>query len=161
MKPQKLGKIIILGTVLILALMIFFIYELNQQQLESCAAFCNQAGIAHNIGQCPYHQGTTISWLPIISSILVAFIGGIGIYLALSKDTKIIERKEYDLTKLAKEEKEIFELLKNKKEGIYQSEICKELAISKVKMTRILDKLERKGFIERKRRGMTNLVLLK
>ena len=34
-------------------------------------------------------------------------------------------------------------------------------ALNKVKITRILDKLEGMGILERKRRGMTNVVILK
>ena len=33
--------------------------------------------------------------------------------------------------------------------------------MTKVKVTRILDKLEGRGLVERKRRGMTNVVMLK
>ena len=33
--------------------------------------------------------------------------------------------------------------------------------MSKVKITRILDKLEASGLVERKRRGMTNVVMAK
>ncbi len=48
------------------------------------------------------------------------------------------------------------------KEGsIYQSVLVSETTFSKVKVTRILDKLEGKHLIERKRRGMTNIILLK
>ena len=44
---------------------------------------------------------------------------------------------------------------------MYQSDVMKELELSKVKVTRILDRLEGKGILERKRRGMTNIVILK
>jgi len=45
--------------------------------------------------------------------------------------------------------------------SIFQSQLVEDLQLSKVKITRILDGLEGKGLIERKRRGMTNVVLLK
>jgi uncharacterized membrane protein len=45
--------------------------------------------------------------------------------------------------------------------SVYQSDIVRETKQSKVKITRILDQLEGKGLIERKRRGMTNIVVLK
>ena len=44
---------------------------------------------------------------------------------------------------------------------IFQSTFVEELDFSKVKVTRLLDKLEGKGVLERKRRGMTNVVILK
>ena len=45
--------------------------------------------------------------------------------------------------------------------SVYQSDIIKETKLTKVKVTRILDKLEGKKLIDRKRRGMTNIVVLK
>ena len=94
--------------------------------------------------------------------LLVAFLGGIGFYLTLTKAEKLIEQKEYDLTKLNNEEKEIFLFIKeNKDEGIYQSNIVEKFNIPKSKVSRILDKLERLEIVERKRRGMTNIILLK
>ena len=50
---------------------------------------------------------------------------------------------------------------KDKQDGIYQSKIVETLDSSKVKITRIIDKLEQKELIERKRRGMTNIVVLR
>ncbi|MCX6770576.1 MAG: MarR family transcriptional regulator [Candidatus Micrarchaeota archaeon] len=42
---------------------------------------------------------------------------------------------------------------------VYQSDILKKTGFSKVKVSRVLDRLEQKGLTERKRRGMTNLVV--
>ena len=44
---------------------------------------------------------------------------------------------------------------------IFQSELAEKSGLGKVKVTRVLDKLEGKGIVERKRRGMTNVVILK
>ena len=40
------------------------------------------------------------------------------------------------------------------------SDLIKESGMNKVKVSRILDRLEGKGLIDRKRRGMTNIVIL-
>ena len=45
--------------------------------------------------------------------------------------------------------------------SVYQSDILKKTGFSKVKVSRVLDRLEQKGLTERKRRGMTNLVVAK
>jgi uncharacterized membrane protein len=45
--------------------------------------------------------------------------------------------------------------------SVYQSDILKKTGFSKVKVSRLLDRLEQKGLLERKRRGMTNLVVAK
>jgi uncharacterized membrane protein len=42
-----------------------------------------------------------------------------------------------------------------------QSDIVNNTSLTKVKVTRLLDKLEGKGLVERRRRGMGNLVVLK
>tara|TARA_Y100000310_G_scaffold268673_1_gene281382 strand:- start:3542 stop:4015 length:474 start_codon:yes stop_codon:yes gene_type:complete len=59
------------------------------------------------------------------------------------------------------EEQHIIQFIINHEGSAYQSDLVKELKLSKVKTTRLLDKLEGKGMIERKRRGMTNVVVLK
>jgi uncharacterized membrane protein len=43
---------------------------------------------------------------------------------------------------------------------MYQSDLVKETKLTKVKITRILDKMEAKKIIKRQRRGMTNIVFL-
>jgi uncharacterized membrane protein len=44
--------------------------------------------------------------------------------------------------------------------GMFQADLMEQLNIGKVKTTRLLDKLESKQLIERKRRGMNNLIIL-
>ena len=53
------------------------------------------------------------------------------------------------------------ELLLHGQGSAYQSDLIKETQLTKVKITRILDHLEGKQLIERKRRGMTNIIILK
>ena len=163
MKPKQLGMAIIILSIIVIGLMISFIVQLDKQQLEACTDMCGQeGGDACTIDSCPLHKGrNAVGWIPILASIMVAGLGGMGIYLLFSKEEKIINQKEYDLTKLNEMEKKIFHLVKESPGEIYQSEIVTKLELSKVQTTRILDKLERKGFIERKRRGMTNMVSLK
>ena len=62
---------------------------------------------------------------------------------------------------LDEEEQEVYDLIKESEGTIYQSDLVKKTEHSKVKITRLLDKLENKKILERKRRGMTNLVVLK
>ncbi|MEK6845043.1 MAG: MarR family transcriptional regulator [Nanoarchaeota archaeon] len=45
--------------------------------------------------------------------------------------------------------------------AIFQAELIEKTKFGKAKITRILDRLEGKGFVERKRRGMTNIVVLR
>lgn len=70
------------------------------------------------------------------------------------------ERKE-KLNNLDEEERSIMNIVLREDGSVYQSDLIKETGISKVKVSRILDRLEGKGLIERKRRGMTNVVVMK
>ena len=62
---------------------------------------------------------------------------------------------------LDNEEKNTMNLLLENKGNMYQMDIIEKTNLNKVKITRILDSLESQGFIERKRRGMANIVMLK
>ena len=44
---------------------------------------------------------------------------------------------------------------------MFQADLVDKCGFGKVKVTRILDGLENKGLVERKRRGMSNIVILK
>src|SRR3989344_547385 len=66
--------------------------------------------------------------------------------------TKTIEKKVpkkiFDLSDLKIEEKQVFELIRNNK-AIFQSDLIEKTGFGKAKMTRIIDRLECKGFVER------------
>jgi len=65
------------------------------------------------------------------------------------------------LNTLEPEERTVMENIIESNGSIFQSQLVENTKQSKVKITRILDRLEGKGLIERKRRGMTNVVILK
>lgn len=164
MKPKHLGISIIIVSLFIIGILLYFNSILNQQNLESCSEICGtQEGASCSIESCPFNmENNSSGGFIFIIGLLVAFLGGIGFYLTLTKTEKLIEQKEYDLTKLNSEEKEIFLFIReNKDKGVYQSSIVEKFNIPKSKVSRILDKLERVAIIERKRRGMTNIILLK
>jgi len=164
MKPRHLGISIVIVSIVIIGMLFYFNSILNQQNLESCSEICGtQEGTSCSIESCPFNiEHNNSEGFIFVIGLLVAFLGGIGFYLTLTKAEKLIEQKEYDLTKLNNEEKEIFLFIKeNKDKGVYQSNIVEKFNIPKSKVSRILDKLERLEIVERKRRGMTNIILLK
>lgn len=61
---------------------------------------------------------------------------------------------------LTDDQKKIYYILKESG-AMFQSELIEKSEMNKVKVTRILDKMEGFGLIERKRRGMSNMVVLK
>jgi len=102
-----------------------------------------------------------------ISLAIVAVVLIIGLFLIFAKEkekiiTRIIKekKKSVNLEGLDKKEREAVRLIQ-KGNGMFQADLMEKLGIGKVGITRLLDKLEAKQIIERKRRGMNNIVVLK
>ncbi len=147
------------------ALVIFIISLFNFTLNEIISASC---GVMHG-GSCPMSQ--TLNQQTYIAFGVVGILIIVGLVLILSKQpekiivkTRTIEKKKsekrYDLSDFKPEEKNVFELIKENK-TIFQADIIDKTGFSKAKITRIIDRLEGSGFVERKRRGMTNVVVLK
>jgi len=92
----------------------------------------------------------------------------IGIFIMFVKPrekiiikTKREKKRKIDLSGLDANEKKVIEILQGENGAIFQSTLMERLEIGKVGITRLLDKLEAKQLIERKRRGMNNIVVLK
>lgn len=69
-------------------------------------------------------------------------------------------KPQINKSELSKDELTIFSKLEKKNE-ILQSELMKDLKFNKVKISRTLKKLEEKNLIEKKKKGMNNLIVLK
>jgi len=118
---------------------------------------------------------TTIKTQTYGSLAIAGLVFVIGIFLIFSKENERIvikkirptlnfEPKKFNkksLETLDDDEKNLMNLLLENKGNMFQSDIIEKTKLNKVKVTRILDSLEAQGFIERKRRGMTNIVMLK
>jgi len=101
---------------------------------------------------------------------IALLIAVIGLFLIISKEPeKIIikkvkeklRKKKIDLRGLDKDEKVVIKILQEEHGAIFQKTLMEKLEVGKVKITRLLDKLEAKQFLERKRRGMNNIVVLR
>jgi len=164
MKNRIVGTIIIIIAILIGLI----IYLFNRALTEIVSSSCTHGP------SCP--MWGSIEFQTNISLIILIFVLGIGIYLFFkqeetilkikkikNKNEKLIKKEDYQniLSQLKNEEKNIFQIIVNEGGGIFQSDLVEKSNLSKVKVSRILDKLEAKNLIERKRRGMTNFVVIK
>jgi len=70
------------------------------------------------------------------------------------------EEWEETVDRLANKEQEVYEILLEADGVLPQSEIVDEADLSKASVSRALDGLEVKNLVERKRRGMGNVILL-
>ena len=113
---------------------------------------------------CPYN--TAIPGQSAFAFALDGLLGATGLFLVITggKSEKISiqvsEKIKTIIKNLEPDEQKIFSMVKDNG-AIFQSELVEKSSINKVKVTRILDKLEGRGLVERKRRGMTNVVMLK
>ena len=158
MESKKVGLLIIGIGFLALALSLIFNFTLKKITDETCThgSTCSMYG--------------TMNFQSWISMAIVGLIFIIGLFIIFSKPkekivVKTIKEKpkniKIDLSKLEKDEKEVMKILMYEGNAMFQKDLMEKLNIGKVGMTRLLDKLEAKQLIIRKRRGMNNIVVLK
>lgn len=167
MKNRIVGILII-----IIALLIgFIIYSFNRAMTNIVNTSCSHGP------SCP--MWGTIDFQTNVSIGVMIFIIIIGLYLIFfGKEEKIVTRfkmfrKQVEPKKITKEnyqkvmsnldqdEKIVLKKIIESQGTVFQSELVEKTKFNKVKVTRILDRLEGKGIIERRRRGMTNAIILK
>lgn len=161
-KDYKMLGWILIGFALGLLIILTFV----KRDYDNQATFLCERFQADNLDMkdCPAHQSNT-SWFITVAFGIAFLVLGIGAYL-LFIPRQVIENikkqfKAVDLSKFNDDEKRIYEIAKSKGGSVFQTDLIKETGFSKVKITRILDRLENDEILERKRRGMTNIIVLK
>jgi uncharacterized membrane protein len=168
MRNRNVG-VIVIGIALLIG---FIIWAFNRAMTKIVSTSCSHGT------SCP--MWGTINFQTNVSIGVMVFVILVGLYLIFFTkeekvtETKIVKVKEQikpkEITKenyqkvmseLAGDEKLVLEKIIEAQGTIFQSDLVDKSGFTKVKVTRILDKLEGKAIIERKRRGMTNVVILK
>jgi uncharacterized membrane protein len=163
MRNRNVGFLI----VAISALIGFIIYSFNRALTDIVSATCSHGA------SCP--MWGTLEFQTNVSMAAMAFVAVIGVYLIIFGEEKpvsqtgssgaVVKPKKKDYSKvlddLDEDGKKVLNAIIAEDGTIFQSQLVERTELNKVKMTRILDRLEGKGLIERKRRGMTNVVILK
>ncbi len=157
MENKHIGWLIIGVAVVLAGIILLFGEAMQRIVIEGCP-------IARETGECP-SQGALTQQMYLSLAIVVLLIV-VGVFLVFSKPaTKIITKRQNEkkskinINEYTKEEKSVIQLLIENK-ALFQADIVDKTGFAKVKVTRILDKLEGRGIIERKRRGLNNLVVL-
>ncbi|MEK6914369.1 MAG: MarR family transcriptional regulator [Nanoarchaeota archaeon] len=158
MENKYVGYLLIAISIVIIINITVFSSFINDINDNSCTEF-----------DCPYHK--SFNKMKYLSFATISIILITALILIFSKPeekivikTKIIEKKTekkiLDTNGLKPEEKQILKLIQDSK-TIFQAELIEKTSFGKAKMTRIIDRLEGRGFVERKRRGLTNVVVLR
>ncbi|HII89155.1 TPA: hypothetical protein HA253_06175 [Candidatus Woesearchaeota archaeon] len=157
---KTIGSMLVGFSLILLFALIFVKLDVDEQGEALCdSVHANN----QDMNQCPVHT-SNLSWLIVVAfgvAFLVLGSGAYMIFLPLRKEKDEASYKPVDLARLDGDEQKIYTLIKTKDGSTYQSDLIQETAYSKVKISRILDRMEGKGLLERKRRGMTNIVILK
>ena len=133
----------------IAALLIFIIFLFQAALKDIIVASC---GVAHTTA-CPMSQ--SVNQQTYLSLGIVGILAVIGFVLIFTKPEERI------VIKKVKEKKKKLDLKGLENGTMFQATLKESLDVGKVKLTRLLDKLEAKQIIERKRRGMNNIVVLR
>lgn len=160
MENKKVGYMLFGVALLVIAVIFLFNSALKEIVVGEC-------GAEHAL-TCPMNQ--TINQQTYVALGVVGLLIIVALILIFSKpDEKIviqkvkerIKNRKINVSGLDSDDKKVIKILQDEKGAIFQATLMEKLGAGKVKITRLLDKLEAKQFIERKRRGMSNIVVLK
>ena len=159
LSTKQMGIVLIIVSVVLGLIFLSSTYSMINTANADCG--CSSEG---NLS-CPHSGSIPLqSYFGFTATFVLAGFGVFVIRSGKKLQEEITEKqKELDkkLATLDEDEKNICEAIKGADGAMFQSELIEKIGFTKVKVSRILDKLEGRGIIERRRRGMTNLVILK
>lgn len=154
MRNRNVGYLIVGISAVILGIIFLFNQGLKNIVSETCT---------HGPTCTMYESISMQTWLS-VSIVGILFV--IGLFMIFSKEDKQVVvrkvklRKKINLASLDSREKQAVGIIQETG-GVFQADLMEKLGIGKVGVTRLLDKLEAKQIVERKRRGMNNFVVIK
>ena len=154
---QKETGIAVLAIAVLLFILMFYVTGVIQQSHQSA---CSCEG-----NTCPMALAIPLESYIGFTFAVALFILGIIIISGTAKKEKAEKKKNIELEAkinvMKPDERSLYHTIGDAGGLMFQSELVERSGMSKVKVSRILDKMEAKGIIERRRRGMTNVVMLK
>ncbi len=120
--------------------------------------------------ECTFPNCTVFNHIPAQSYIafgLLLLSMGVNVYLLVRPQNvhvpRTVSRIQFNKIReqLQDDEKKVFNEIMKNDGSAFQTDLVRSTGFSKVKVSRILDQLEAKNLIERRRRGMSNIVIAK
>jgi uncharacterized membrane protein len=166
MENRKVGYLVIA----IAALIAFIVYSFNAVMTNIISTACSHGP------ECP--MWGSLDFQTNISLGVTLFVMAVGLYLIIfggvpkPARARIVkpqvrmeevtrENFEKAMNGLDEDERKVFGSIIDEKGSMFQSSLVEKTGLNKVRVSRVLDRLEGKGLLERKRRGMTNVVVLR
>ncbi|MBI2004303.1 MarR family transcriptional regulator [Candidatus Pacearchaeota archaeon] len=160
MENKYVGYLLIGISILIIAIIFLFSSALKEITASSCSMEKEICPMNQSVNSQTYLSLGIVVLLMIVGFILIFSKPQEKIIVKTRTIEKKFPKKEINTHELKPEEKNVLKLVSDNK-AIFQAELIEKTKFGKAKITRILDRLEGKGFVERKRRGMTNIVVMK
>jgi len=152
MKNKIVGYMVI-GISLVIG---FIIYSFNKALSEIVSTTCTHGSDCVMWKSIDFQTNTSI-----ILMMAVILVGAYLIFFTEDKKKSKNKIKYSELRKkLSEDENVVLSKIVEADGTIFQSDLVEKTDFNKVKITRLLDSLEGKRVITRKRRGMTNVVIL-
>lgn len=154
LSQKTIGFAVMALGLLLLASMLWFLDELADLSEKSCT--CGDSCTMEHF------EIPLIFYLALAGTIILFILGTIlalsqgGGEVEIGENTVWIKRK----SKLSNDDLQAFELLMDEGGTCFQADILEKTGWNKSKVTRTLDRLESIGYIERRRRGLTNIIVL-
>ena len=163
-KMHKYISILLLVISLLLGGFAFYNKVLSD---ELAVKIQNQTGSCIIDGTCLHDQSNSNF---IILSIVSILVFGSGLFILLKNyrkkktirsEKKVKVHASSKLPNVSGEARKLHEILVDSGGSVLQGELVSKSGMTKVKVSRLLDRMEMQGLIERRRHGMSNLVVLK
>ncbi len=155
---QSLGFLIIIFSVISFLSLYVVTIKIADQAHISCESTHGNVGCTV-LGHVPYESFLGLGGL--------SFLGVMGTYIVFKEERKVKASSKMTKTisdtvkNLDDEEKSVYNQIESSDGFIFQNDLIQKTGFSKVKVSRLLDKLEAKNLVERRRRGMSNIVVTK
>jgi len=161
MKNKNVGYLLLGVSALIGVLVFLFNSALKEIVTASCGQLHGEyCPMNQTINQQTYIALGVVGLLVIVSLVLIFSKPEEKIILKTKTVHEKIKKKKVDTSGFRPEDKKVLRLVQEKG-AVFQADLIEETGFGKAKMSRIIDRLESRGIVERKRRGMTNVVVLK
>ncbi len=151
------------GIILIILSIVLFLIMFNFANTMLEMIDSGQAGSCESYQTCPHLIVVNQAYIGYVLALILFIIGLMMITGGEEEARTKANAGEWkgNLKQLKEDERNIYEKLMENEGFLFQSELVEKAEMNKVKVSRILDRLEAKGLLERKRRGMSNAVVLK
>ncbi|MFH1836383.1 MAG: MarR family transcriptional regulator [Methanobacteriota archaeon] len=152
---RLVGMMVAIVAVIMAFLLISYVDTLTKMSQESCT--CGDV-----CGMVSYETPPLV-YVGLAAVAILFFLGIVIIVKGQSLAGTVDSRSSWteNLEKLKESEKDVYSLLMESGGTMFQGEVVEKSGLSKVKVSRTLDKLESRRLVERRRRGLTNIIVLK